>query len=41
MEWFKELKIAYKLYLLVAIGSFFILLTSVMGYITNANTTKP
>ena len=35
MEWFKGLKIAHKLYLLVTIASFFILLTSVVGYTFN------
>lgn len=40
MDWFKELKIAYKLYLLVAIASFFMLLTSVVGYTFNAKAAK-
>lgn len=40
MDWFKELKIAHKLYLLVALASGFILLISIIGYSVNANTTK-
>lgn len=40
MEWFKGLKISHKLYFLVAIGSVFILLISMVGYSVNANTTK-
>lgn len=40
MEWFKELKVSHKLYLLVAIASFFILLTSVIGFSFNANTSN-
>ncbi len=40
MDWFKELKIAHKLYLLVAIASFFILLTSIIGYSFNAKASK-
>lgn len=35
MEWVKNLKIAHKLYLLVAIASLFILLTSIIGYTFN------
>lgn len=38
MNWFKELKIASKLYLLVAISSSFILLTGLIGYAVNART---
>lgn len=38
MEWFKELKVSLKLYLLVAIASAFILLTSIIGYSVNSNT---
>lgn len=40
MEWFKSLKIAHKLYLLVAIASAFILLTSIIGYTFNSKTAK-
>lgn len=40
MKWFKELKVSHKLYLLVALASFFILLTSTIGYFFNARTTK-
>lgn len=40
MEWFKELKVSHKLYLLVAIASFFILLTSLIGYSFNAKAAK-
>lgn len=40
MEWFKSLKVAYKLYLMVAIASFFILLTSTIGYVFNAKAAK-
>ena len=36
MDWFKNLKIAHKLYTLVAIASFFILLTSTIGFAFNA-----
>lgn len=36
MEWFKGLKVSHKLYLLVAVASFFMLLTSIIGYIFNA-----
>ncbi len=40
MEWFKELKVSHKLYLLVAIASVFILLTSIVGYSFNAKASK-
>lgn len=40
MNWFKELKVAHKLNLLVIIAAFFILLTSLTGYLFNANTTN-
>lgn len=40
MAWFKDLKVAHKLYLLVAIASFFVLLTSIIGYSFNTKTTK-
>ena len=40
MEWFKDLKVSHKLYLLVAIASFFILLTSIIGFTFNAKASK-
>lgn len=40
MEWFKNLKISHKLYMLVAIASFFILITSFVGYVFNAKASK-
>lgn len=40
MEWFKELKVSHKLYLLVVLASGFILLIGILGYSVNANTTK-
>lgn len=40
MDWFKELKVSHKLYFLVAIASFFILLTSVIGYSFNYKASK-
>jgi len=40
MEWFKDLKIASKLYLMVAVASFLILLTSIIGYTFNHNAAK-
>lgn len=40
MDWFKELKVSHKLYLLVAIASFLILLTSIIGYSFNSKASK-
>lgn len=40
MEWFKELKVSHKLYLMVAIASFMILLVSIIGYSFNAKASK-
>lgn len=40
MEWFKNLKIANKLQVLVILASFFIVLLSFIGYMFNANTSK-
>lgn len=40
MEWFKDLKVAHKLYLLVTIASFFILLIGIVGYAFNTNAAK-
>lgn len=40
MEWFKNLKVASKLYFLVGIASFMILLTSVIGYSFNMETSR-
>lgn len=40
MEWFKSLKIAHKLQVLVAVASFFVIVTCVMGYGFLANASK-
>lgn len=40
MEWFKNLKIANKLQVLVILASFFIVLLSFIGYMFNANTSN-
>lgn len=40
MDWFRNLKIAHKLYLLVAVASFFILLVSAIGYYFNVQASK-
>jgi len=40
MEWIKKLKISLKLYLLVSVASFFVLLVSVLGFMFNSNTAK-
>lgn len=40
MDWFRSLKISHKLYLLVAVASFFILLVSAIGYSFNAKAAK-
>lgn len=40
MEWFKNLKIANKLKVLVICASFFVIVTSLVGYIFNAKATK-
>ncbi len=38
MDWFKELKVSNKLYLLVGIALFFILLTSIVSFVCNRST---
>lgn len=40
MNWFKDLKVSHKLYLMVAIASTLILLTSIIGYSFNAKASK-
>lgn len=40
MDWIKNLKISQKLYLLVFVASFFVVLVSVIGYSFNANASK-